>query len=100
MLHISRGWTFRGGDAARYRAYLAANWRVAALIGLPAGAYAGTSVPSTILVVDRAEPGDTFVANLEANWAEELAPGGTVLTDCLKHLEAPRMHASAGGRGE
>lgn len=100
VLHISRGWTFRSGDAARYRAYLAAKWRVAALIGLPAGAYAGTSIPSTILVVDRAQPGETFVANLEANWAEELAPGGSVLTECLKHLDAPHMLGGAGGRGE
>jgi hypothetical protein len=100
VLHISRGWTWRSGDAARYRAYLAAEWRVAALIGLPAGAYAGTSIPSSILVVDRAQPGDTFVANLEANWAEELAPGGTVLTECLKHLDAPYTLGSAGGRRE
>jgi hypothetical protein len=100
VLHISRGWTFRGGDAARYRAYLAANWRVAALIGLPTGVYAGTNIPSTILVVDRGHPGDTFVANLEANWAEELAPGGTVLSECLKHLDAPYLLGGGGGRGE
>ena len=100
VLHISRGWTFRSGDAARYRAYLAAKWRVAALIGLPAGAYAGTSIPSTVLIIDRAQPSETFVANLEANWAGELAPGGSVLTECLKHLDAPHMLESAGGRGE
>lgn len=100
VLHISRRWTWRGGDAARYRAYLAANWRVAALIGMPAGVYAGTSIPSTILVVDRAEPSDTFVASLEANWVEELTQGGTVLTDCLKHLDAPSVLGATGGPGE
>lgn len=100
VLHISRAWTWRGGDAARYRAYLAAKWRVAALIGLPAGVYAGTSIPSTILVVDRAKPGDTFVAHLEANWVEELASGGTVLTECLEHLDAPYTVGLRGGRGE
>lgn len=89
VLHLSRAWTFRSGRTARYRAYLAEQWRVAALIGLPPGAYAGTSVPSTILVVDRTEPSPTFVASLEANWAGELAPGGTVLTECLQHLDLP-----------
>lgn len=100
VLHLSRAWTFRSGDAARYRAYLAEHWRVAALIGLPPGAYAGTSVPSTILVVDRVEPGDTFVASLEANWADELAPGGVVLSECVEHLDAPYTLGSAGGTDE
>jgi hypothetical protein len=97
VLHLSRSWTFRSGEAARYRAYLASHWRVAALIGLPPGAYAGTNVPSAVLVVDRADPGDTFVASLEANWADELAPGGAVLTECLEHLDAPYAVGGAGG---
>lgn len=100
VLHLSRAWTFRSGEAARYRAYLGSHWRVAALIGLPPGAYAGTGVPSTILVVDRAEPTETFVANLEANWADELAPGGAVLSACLEHLAAPYTLGRTGSSGE
>lgn len=100
VMHISRGWTFRSGDAARYRAYMAGNWRVGALIGLPAGAYAGASIPSMILVVDKAAPGPTFVANLETNWAEELGEGGVVLTECIEHLDGPSTFTSFGGRGE
>jgi hypothetical protein len=42
----------------------------------------------------------TFVAHLEANWAEEPTTGGTVLTECLKNLSAPYTPGSDGGRGE
>ena len=94
VLHLSRGWTFRGGEAARYRSYLAQRWRVGALIGLPGGAYSGTAIPSVILVADRAAPSETFVGQLEANWASELAPGGDVLHDCLTHLEGAALDGS------
>ena len=87
VLHLSRAWTFGSGDAKRFRAYLAQEWRVGALIGLPSGAYNGSPIPSVILVVDREPPSETFVAQLEADWAVELAPGGDVLRHCLAHLD-------------
>ncbi|MGY1679885.1 HsdM family class I SAM-dependent methyltransferase [Geodermatophilus sp. SYSU D01176] len=98
VLHLSRGWTFRGGEAARYRAYLAQNWRVAALIGLPSGAFSGTAIPSVVLVVDRAAPGETFVAQLEANWAAELDEDSDVLRACLAHLRGGPSDMSVGAQ--
>lgn len=86
VLQLGRGWTQRGGQSGRYRSYLSDAWRIGALIGLPAGAIAGTSIPSLIAVIDRAEPTTTFVAQLEANWADDLGPDGQALRDCLQHL--------------
>jgi len=96
VLHLGRGWTHRGGQAARYRSYLSEVWRIGALIGLPAGAIVGTSIPSVIAVIDRAEPSPTFVAQLEANWADDLGPDGQALRDCLQHLGPADASGSSG----
>ncbi|MFF0366399.1 N-6 DNA methylase [Micromonospora sp. NPDC005087] len=86
VLQLTRGWTFRSGASLRYRQHLATRAHVAALIGLPSGSLLGTKVPSTLVVLAAEEPGDTFVAQLEQDWREQLAPDGAVFRALLAHL--------------
>ncbi|MEV4814915.1 N-6 DNA methylase [Micromonospora tulbaghiae] len=86
VLQLMRGWTFRSGASLRYRQYLATRAHVAALIGLPSGSLLGTKLPSTLVVLAAEEPGDTFVAQLEQDWKEQLAPDGAVFRALLAHL--------------
>ncbi len=90
VIHVSTGWTFRGGVAERFRDRLLDTCRVTALIGLPAGAFTGTSIPSVLAVFDKATPTDTFVAQLGEDWAQQLAPGGAALADYLAHVGSAR----------
>ncbi|MFA1541684.1 HsdM family class I SAM-dependent methyltransferase [Actinomadura monticuli] len=86
VLHVGAGFTFQRA-AERYREYLASEHRVAALIGLPGGAIPGTSVRSILIVIDRAEPGETFVAQLGEDWETQLAPGGAAMTAAMAHID-------------
>ena len=70
-----------------YRQYLAHEFRVAALIGLPSGALEGTNIRAVLLVVDRAEPGETFVAQLGEDWVAQLSDTGAAMTAALEHLD-------------
>ncbi len=87
VLQTSRGWTSKSGQAQRYRAHLAAHHHVAALVGLPAGAVLGAQIPSLLVVIDKATRGQTFVAQLDQDWQEQLAPDGPALRALLEHLE-------------
>lgn len=58
-----------------------------ALIGLPGGAVPGTGVRSVLVVIERAEPGETFVAQLGEDWESQLAPGGAALSAALAHID-------------
>jgi len=86
VIHVSNGWTFRGGTAQRFRDRLLDTCRVTALIGLPAGTFTGTSIPSVLVVLDKAAPTDTFIAQLGEDWAQQLSPGGAALADYLTHV--------------
>jgi hypothetical protein len=39
------------------------------------------------MVVDRAEPGETFVAQFGEDWEAQLAPESTALEAALQHLD-------------
>lgn len=86
VLHVAAAFTFQR-TAERYRAYLAEQHRVAALVGLPGGAVPGTGVRSVLLVIERREPGETFVAQLGEDWAAQLASGGAALAAALAHID-------------
>lgn len=86
VVHVAAGFTFQSA-AERFRQYLASEHRVAALIGLPSGAVPGTGVRSVLIVIERAEPGETFVAQLGEDWETQLAPGGAALSAALAHID-------------
>src|SRR5699024_2311633 len=70
-----------------YRAYLARNHRVAALISLPERSFCGVAVGLVILVVDKDSHGETFVAKLGDDWQEHLRPGSAFLREALEHID-------------
>ncbi|WP_166029484.1 HsdM family class I SAM-dependent methyltransferase [Streptomyces chilikensis] len=85
VLHLAQSFTFERRHAA-YRRYLADNFHVAALIGLPAGAMTGSGVRSLVIVIDRAEPGETMVAHLGEDWETQLGPDGPALNAVLEFI--------------
>lgn len=80
--------TFRA-NLESYRRFLAQEFRVGALIGLPSGAVegAGAAVRSVLLVIDRDEPGEAFVAQLGEDWQAQLSESGGALNAALEHLD-------------
>lgn len=88
VLLLPTGFTFRRTSEA-YRRFLASEFRVGALIGLPVTAIEGTSIRSVILAIDRADPGTTFVAQLGDDWLTQLSEGGAALSAARGHLDAP-----------
>lgn len=82
VLLTPRGWTFRSGSAASLRSWLASEYRVSGLIGLPAVSPL-TGIPLMLVVIDHATPGATVVANLAEDWVEQVAPG-TELSQALR----------------
>lgn len=86
VVHVGTSLTFRQ-DAASYREFLAREFRIAALIGLPSGSVPGSGIRSVILVIDRSQPTETFVAQLGDDWREQLAPGGAALEAALQHVD-------------
>lgn len=87
VLLVPNSFTFRA-SGERYRQYLAEHYRVAAVIGLDAALQPSTSVSTVLLVIDRAEPGKTFVAQLAGDWDSQLASGGAALEAALLHVES------------
>jgi len=90
VLLVPTSFTFRA-SGEHYRRFLAENFRVAALIGLQEALRPATSVATVLMVIDKAEPGETFVAQLAGDWEPQLAPGGAALEAALVHIEAPAM---------
>ena len=86
VLHLPVGVTFRS-TGEDYRHFLASNFRIDAIIGLPQGAVPGISIRSVLMVIDRAAPNDTFVAQLGEDWEAQLAPGGPAMEAALQHLD-------------
>jgi len=70
-----------------YRRFLANEFRVGALIGLPSGALTNTGLRAVLLVVDRAPAGETFVAQLGEDWRSQLSETGAVMNAALEHLD-------------
>jgi hypothetical protein len=89
VVHLPLGVTFRS-NAERYRRFLATQYRVAALLGLPSGALLGTGIRSVLVVIERAEPTDTFVAQLGDDWETQLEPRGAAMEAALAHVDGAR----------
>ncbi|MBB5868580.1 SAM-dependent methyltransferase [Allocatelliglobosispora scoriae] len=90
VLHLPLNVAFRA-NAEPYRRYIATNFRVAAILGLPVGAVPGASVRTVLLVIDVSQAGDTFVAQLGEDWETQLAPDGAALEAALKHIDGEKL---------
>lgn len=86
VLHLMGSFTSRK-SVGQYRAFLAENYRIAAVIGCPPGAVPGTNVASTLLVLDNAAPGKTFAGQAGEDWATQLLPGGALLEAAMAHID-------------
>lgn len=86
VFHLGTGFTFKQA-LDRYRQYLADEVRVAVLVGLPSGAFPGTTMRSILLVIDRAEPGETFLAQLGEDWEAQIDVEGAALLAAREHLD-------------
>lgn len=86
VLLVSAGITFKQ-SAEGYRHFLANNFRIGSLVGLPSGIWAQTAIRTVLLVVDRAAPRETLVAQLGDDWRTQLVPGGGVLDAILQHVD-------------
>ena len=86
VLHLSKGLTYRK-QSEDYRHYIANSFRVSALIGLPSGAFYGTSIPSVIIVIDNDLPSSTFVAQIGSDWQEQLSRSGSALQAANNYLD-------------
>ncbi|OKL46267.1 hypothetical protein BSR28_06925 [Boudabousia liubingyangii] len=69
-----------------YRQYLAENYRVAAIIGLPSGAVTATVIRTVLLVVEKEPPTDTFVSQLGDDWREQLSTTSSFMEALKEHL--------------
>jgi hypothetical protein len=87
VLHVPTGFTFKRGPYEHYRRYLANEFRVAALVGLPPGAVEGAQVRSVLLVIDKSAPGETFVAHLGEDWRTQLGMDGAAIHAALEHID-------------
>lgn len=87
VFQLSPSFIFHTGLEA-FRSHVASQFRVAALIGCPSGAVLGTQVKSLLLVIDKASPGTTFVAQLAEDWQLQLGPDGPAVTAALQHIDA------------
>lgn len=74
------------GKYQNYRDYLSAYYRIGALIGLPKNSSPATSVQSVILVIDKAQPTKTFVANLADDWESQVESGTGFMAAAVEHL--------------
>jgi hypothetical protein len=91
VLQVAPGFTFRR-SGERYRNYLANHYRVAALIGCPPGSVPGWGLASIIMVIEKAPPTETFIAQLGEDWESQLAPGGSALEAALTHINSRSDH--------
>lgn len=88
VTHIPLGILRTGGVAEQYREFLSNHYRIGAIIGLPTGAALGTSIPSAILVIDKCEPGPTFVSQLSSDWENRLSSESSFMNALRNHLDS------------
>lgn len=86
VFQLAPGITFRTPVEA-FRAYLATEYRVAALIGCPSGSAFGTGIKTVLMVVDKAQASETFVAQLAEDWETQLGPTGPAMVAALEHID-------------
>lgn len=87
VLLTSRSWLIRD-SGLRYRDYLTNKTHVQALIGLPGGLLRSTPIPTTVVIIDKDKPGQTFIADLSADWESELSSEGAAWQALRGHLES------------
>lgn len=87
VFQLSAGFTFQN-QAAKYRDFLSSQYRVAALIGCPAGSIPGSRIKSVLMVIDKTEAGDTFVAQLADDWRSQLVSNGPMMAAALAHIDS------------
>lgn len=87
VLQLPLGFVSKGGIFDVYRRFLTSNFRVGAVLGLPPGGVASTNVRSVLVVIDRAAPTETFVANLGRDWEIQLDPASPMMVAALRHLD-------------
>lgn len=92
VFQLAPGITFQS-QAESFRAHLASNYRVAALVGCPSGSAFGTQNKTVLMVVDKAQPGPTFVAQLAEDWETQLAPTGPTMSAALAHIDGTHEEA-------
>jgi hypothetical protein len=86
VLHVGRGFTHRA-SAERFRAFLARDFRVSAVIGLPGGSQPGTQAGTVLIVIDRATPRPAFVAQLGNDWQTQLGAEGAALLAAIAYVD-------------
>ncbi|ETA05274.1 hypothetical protein V525_19150 [Gordonia alkanivorans CGMCC 6845] len=86
VLHLPANFTYIT-SCESYRQFLASNYRVAAVIGLPRGAMISTGIRSILLVIDNTDPGETFVAQLGEDWIAQLGSEGAALRAAVSHID-------------
>lgn len=86
VVHLPRAITFRRNSES-YRWFLADNFRVAAVIGLPPGAIPDTAISSVLLIIEHSRPTTTFIAQLGEDWQSQLDVEGAALEQALEHIE-------------
>lgn len=86
VLLTSRGWLTKS-SGRRYRDYLANETHIQALIGLPGGLLRLTRIPTTVVVIDKDAPGETFIADMTSDWESELSSDGAAWKELRTHLE-------------
>lgn len=91
VIQVGQGFAIRL-KGQRYRNYLANHYRVAALIGCPPGSVFDATLTSIIMVIEKASPTKTFVAQLGEDWESQLAPGGAALEAALDHINGQGEH--------
>lgn len=85
VFHVASWFTWSERYAS-YRTFLANEFHVAALIGLPRGAMAGAAGTSVLMAIDKKEPAETFVAQLGDDWENQLEPEGAALSAALAFI--------------
>lgn len=74
-------------DGEGYRRFLADRYRIGALIGCPTGSIPGAAVGAVLMVFDKKDPTDTFVAQLSEDWESQLSADGAAMSAAMAHLD-------------
>jgi hypothetical protein len=76
------------GALAEFRRYLSEKFRIVAVIELPPRTLEGTAVAPALIVIENTAPGETLVARLEDDWADQLSEAGEFYKAYVSHLHS------------
>jgi SAM-dependent methyltransferase len=74
------------GAFVEFRRYLSEKFRIVAVVELPPRSLDGTSVAPALIVIENTAPGETLVARLEDDWANQLSEAGEFYKAYVSHL--------------